>query len=76
MAKPLLGVLAAALAAAVLWAATALAAGDAASSSGRAEGDDSPAAVLTQEDGNAPAVEDCPQRDGGADGADDASADL
>jgi hypothetical protein len=71
--RPLIGLLALVLVAAAFWAATALAAGASSSSSGSSSGDDS-TAVQTQNDSEAPAAGDCPERDGGTDDGTDTTA--
>jgi hypothetical protein len=66
--RSLIGVLALVLVAAAIWAATALAAGGSSSSSGSTSSGDTTAASTQSE---APAAEDCPDRDSGSeDGAD------
>jgi hypothetical protein len=62
--RSLVAVLALVLMAAAIWAATALAAGGSSSSSGSTSSDD-PAATATQNEGEAPAAGDCPERDDG-----------
>jgi hypothetical protein len=71
--RQLIGALALVLVAAAIWAATALAAGGSSSSGSSTSGDDS-TAVLTQNESEAPAAGDCPERDGSTDDGTDTTA--
>jgi hypothetical protein len=63
--RPLLVVLAIAAVAATIWAATALAAGGSSGSNGSG-GTSDPAAAYVQDDGDAQAPDNCPDRDDGS----------
>jgi hypothetical protein len=73
----LLLVLAAALAAAAIWAATALAGGDNGPASEPASaGDALPTYIQAQDDGDAPAQDDCPEDESGSGGGDSGASDA